>query len=286
MRPKNLTPVLRMCGNTVSGSLPKLPSRSMTEPRPHKIVWLSLGQKSTELARRSASRTSSPSEHSRMSVDGVQPQPPRQLLLLCSPKALHLFDLASQRLHSVSHLALPKEAHRILGVTPSPLGSDQAFILTTTSLLWVVATEREDDTLTLDILASCPHQKNINDPTLRLDVSPAAYINDLTACFVCVRSAKDTELAVFWFINAGPGTPVRYHRDLISLQAPSDFVGLSILPAGRRMGDEPTSAAGRAMHKAQLRFFQLLTLGQDLDVHSALCAWSDEAGASVSPPRY
>jgi RNA polymerase I-specific transcription initiation factor RRN6 len=91
-------------------------------------------------------------------------------------------------------------------------------------------------------------------------------------------------MTIFWFINPQPDTPVRYHRDLISLDGPSKIVGLSILPAGRRMGEEPTSEEGRAMRKAQLRFFQLLTLGQDLDVHSALCAWSDEPGVAVPPP--
>ncbi|KAK4157471.1 RNA polymerase I-specific transcription initiation factor RRN6-like protein [Chaetomidium leptoderma] len=282
-RPKKLTPIMKMCGNTVSGFIPKLPSNSMAKPQPHKVLWLSLGQRGSKPSSRSASHMRSPSEHSRASVE-LEPQAPRRLLLLYSPKTLHLFDLSAQKLHSVSHLVLPKDAHRIFGVAPSRLGPNQAFILTTTNLLWVVAKEAKNDTLSLDILVSCPHQKDVNDPTLRLDVSPGAYINGLMACFVCVRSAKDTEMAVFWFIDPEPGTPARYHRDLISLKSPANFAGLSILPAGRRMGDEPTSAAGRTMRKAQLRFFQLLTLGQDLDVHSALCAWSDEPGVAVPPP--
>jgi RNA polymerase I-specific transcription initiation factor RRN6 len=251
------------------------------EPQQHKVLWLSLQQKNSKA---DGHRAGSTPEHSQMFVDADQPLPPRRLLLLCSPKALHLFDLASQKLHSVSHLVLPKDTHRILGVAPSRLDPAQAFILTSTNLLWVVAKEGKKNTLTVDILVSCPHQKDINDPTLRLDVSPGAYVNDQMACFVCVRSAKDTEMTVFWFISPEPGTPVRYHRDLISLNSTSNFAGLSILPAGRRTGNEPTSAAGRAMHKSRLRFFQLLTLGQDLDVHSALCAWSDEADVSVPPP--
>jgi RNA polymerase I-specific transcription initiation factor RRN6 len=283
-RPKNLTPVMRMCGNSVSGSIPKLPSNSMAESQQHRVLWLSLQQKNPKVDGHSANRARSLSEHSQMSVDANQPHPPRRLLLLCSPKTLHLFDLASQKLHSVSHLVLPKDTHRILGVAPSKLDSAQAFILTSTNLLWVAATEGKNNTLTLDILVSSPHQKDINDPTLRLDVSPGAYVNDHMACFVCIRSAKDTEMTVFWFISPEPGTPVRYYRDLVSLNSTSNFSGLTILPAGRRTGSEPTSAAGRAMHKSGLRFFQLLTLGQDLDVHSALCAWSDEAGVSVPPP--
>jgi RNA polymerase I-specific transcription initiation factor RRN6 len=180
---------------------------------------------------------------------------------------------------------LQKDNHRILDVAPSRLDPAQAFILTSTNLLWVTVKEGKNDTLTLDILISCPHQKDVSDSTLRLDVSPGAYINDLRACFACVRSTKNTEMAVFWFINPEPGTPVRYGRDLLSLQSPFNFVGLNILPASRRVGsDEPTSEAGRAMRKAQLRFFQLLTLGQNLDVHSALCAWSGDAGLSILPP--
>ncbi|KAK3297694.1 RNA polymerase I-specific transcription-initiation factor-domain-containing protein [Chaetomium fimeti] len=281
-RPKNLTPVMRMCGNIVSGFIPKLPSNSMAEPQPHKLLWLSFGQKYRRPPRRSVSRARSPPEQSRTEPE---PQPPRRLLLLCGPQNLHLFDLGTRKMHPVSHLVLQKDRHRILDVAPSRLDPAQAFILTTVNLLWVTVKEGKNDTLTLDVLISCPHQKDVSDPTLRLDVSPGAYINDFMACFACVRSTKNTEMTVFWFINPEPGTPVRYHRDLVSLQSPSNFVGLGILPAGRRMGsDEPTSEAGRAMRRARLRFFQLLTLGQNLDVHSALCAWSSEAALSLLPP--
>lgn len=273
-RPKVLTPVLKMCGNTISGSIPKLPSSSIAEPQPYKIMWLSLGRTSSRASSSSGIPARSPSE----------PQPLRHLLLLYSSKALHLFDLSTQRLHPVSHIVLPKDAHRIFGVSPSRLDPSHAFILTSTNLLWVAAKEGRNDTVTLDILVSCAHQKDVTDPTLRLDVSPGAYINDLEACFACVRSARDTEMTTFWFINPEPGTPVRYQRDLVSLRSPSNFVGLTILPAGRRIGHEPTSARGREMRKARLRFFQLLTLGRSLDVHSALCAWSDEPGIHVPPP--
>jgi RNA polymerase I-specific transcription initiation factor RRN6 len=179
---------------------------------------------------------------------------------------------------------LHKDTHRILGIAASRLDSAQAFVLTNTSLFWVVVKEGKSGSLSLEVLVSSPHQRDPNDPTLMLDVSPGAYINNFMACFVCVRSARDTEMTVFWFINPEPGTLVRYHRDLISLKNTSNFVGLAILPAGRRIGEEPTSAAGRAMRAAQLRFFQLLTLGHDLDVHSALCAWSDARGVPVLPP--
>ncbi|KAK4236156.1 RNA polymerase I-specific transcription initiation factor RRN6-like protein [Achaetomium macrosporum] len=286
-RPKNLVPVMKMFGSIFSGCIPELPSRSMSEPQPHKILWLSLSEKSKS-SRRSVRRTKRLSGHPHGSAE-LETGSPRGSLLLCNSKNLHLFDVAAQKVDSLTHLVLDKDTDRILGVAPSRLNPAQAFILTSTNLLWVVAKEsenkkRESKTLSLDILGSYPHQKDANDPTLRLDVSPGAYINDLMACFVCVWSARDTEMTVFWFIDPGPGTPVRYHRNTISLKSPSNFVSLSILPASRLTGGEPTSAAGRAMRSAQLRFFQLLTLGQDLAVHSALCAWSDAPSVSIRPP--
>lgn len=287
-RPKRLVPVMRMCGNSVLGSIARLPSSSITEPHPHMILCLSLGQKISTPSSRPASRTSSPSEHFHSPGEAGQGElkRPRRLFLLSSAKSLHLLDLATRTLQLATHMVLlPNDSGRILGVAPSQLDNSQAFILTSTSLVWVVARECENDAVSLDILASCPHQKDINDPTLRLDVSPGAYLSDHMACFVCVRSTKDTEMTIFWFINPEPGAPVRYHRDLISLQTPSNFVGLDMLPVGRRIGaEEPSSAAGRAMRKAKLRFFQLLTLGHDLEVHSALCVWSDEPAVSVPLP--
>ncbi|KAL2155331.1 hypothetical protein VTH82DRAFT_72 [Thermothelomyces myriococcoides] len=283
IRPKALTPVMKVCGNIVSGCIPKLPSNSMADTQPHQVLWLSVDQNNCKSPRRSRSRTRSPSKRSRMSAN-PGPQPPRQVLLLRSPTALHLFNLYTKEMYPVSSQVLQKKKHRILGVAPSCLGPAQVFILTNTALLWAIVRADKKDRLSLDILASCPHQKDVNDQTLRLDVSPAAYINNLTACFVCVRSAMDTEMTIFWFISPGPGMPVRYHRDLITLSSPVNFVNLCILPAARRVGAEPTSAAGQAIRNAQLRFFQLLTLGQELDVHCALCAWSDNADMFVPPP--
>lgn len=283
-----LKPILKMCGNTVLGSLPMLPSGSAIDPLPHAALFLSLGQGKAQ----PLSREGSPAEHSqRPETDHSDHS--RRVLLLGNPTAIHLLDMNSGVIHSVSHLLLSDRTHRILGAAPSRLDPSQAFILTSTTLFWVASRKGKNDrkgkkdTLTLDILASCPHQRDINDPTLRMDVSPGAYINDLVACFVCIRSSKNTEVTTFWFINPPPGTPVRYHRELVSLRAPSNFIGLAILPAGRRVGEaEPASAAGRAMRNAQLRFFQLLTLGTDLDVHGALCAWSDAPGVSVGPPDF
>lgn len=280
VRPKVLTPVMRMCGNTVLGSTPQLLSSPVTMPSAHTIMFLSLGhEKSRPQSRRS--RTRSPSEACARSEAALSQNP--RLLLLCNPRAMHLFDLAAGRSQSVSHMVLSRDTHRILGMAQSRLNPSQAFILTTTNLLWVAAKEGSDGTVTLDILVSCAHQKDINDPTFQLDVSPGTYIDDLKACFVGIRSTRDTEITIFWFINP-EGAPVRYHRDIISLQSPFNFVGLHIVPVGRRLGDGPITTAGRAMREAQLRFFQVLTLGRDLGVHSALCAWSDERNLSVAPP--
>ncbi|KAK4139835.1 RNA polymerase I-specific transcription-initiation factor-domain-containing protein [Dichotomopilus funicola] len=262
LRPRSLVPVLRMCGNTVSGSISRLPSYPTAEPEPHNVLYLALKRKRSKLE---------------------DPPPRRSLLLSCS-KSLHLFDLTTETLGSFTNLFLLKNNHRILGVAPSRLDPAQAFILTSTSLFWVTMKRGKKDALTLDVLASCPHQRDVNDSTLRLDVSPGTYINNVMACFACIRSTRDAEMTVLWFIQPQRGTPVRYHRDLVSLDDPPNFVGLAILPAERRIGMEPTTPAGRLLQNAQLRFFQLLTLGPDLDVHSALCAWSDDATVSVPPP--
>ncbi|KAL1837028.1 hypothetical protein VTJ49DRAFT_4352 [Mycothermus thermophilus] len=252
-RPRKLTPVLKMRGTSVSGCVAKLPLTSMAEPEPHKVFWLSF--KPPQVSRGSKKKRSS---QSHAEADGQ----PRRLLLLCSPKAIRL----------------------ILGAAPSRLDAGQAFVLTSTSLFWVSVCEGKKGQLALDVLASCPHQKDVNDPTVRMDVSPGAYIRGQKACFVAVRSARDTEMAIFWFIQPEQSAPVRYHREVISLKSPSNFVSMHVMPAGRRIGNEPTSPAGRALHKAGLRFFQILTLGQDLAVHGALCAWSDEPGLVIPPP--
>ncbi|KAG7285270.1 hypothetical protein NEMBOFW57_009891 [Staphylotrichum longicolle] len=184
-RPKNLTPVLKMCGNSISGSISKLPFNSMNELQPHKILWLARNHETLQSSSRSAKHTRSAIEPSGGHPE-LEPHPSRQLLLLCSPRNLHVFDPAAQKLHSVSHLVLPKATHRILGIASSRLDPAQAFILTSTTFFWVVVREGKRKSLTLDILVSCPHQKDVNDPTLRLDVSPGAYVNGLMACFVCV----------------------------------------------------------------------------------------------------
>ncbi|KAL2116589.1 hypothetical protein VTJ04DRAFT_8757 [Mycothermus thermophilus] len=280
VRPQKLTPVLRMCGTSIAGCIPKLPPAPTTEPEQYKVFWLMFTPPP------SPNRPEKKKKKKRSSgTDLVVAQQPRRLLLLCSPKALRLFDTESQKLHLVSQALLPRDNLRILGAAPSRLDPSQAFVLTSTNLFWVAVREgKKKDQLTLDVLASCPHHRNVNDPTLRMDVSPGAYIRGHKACFVSVRSTRDTEIVIFWFIQPEQGQPVRYHREIISLKSPANFVGLHILPAGRMRGNEPTSPAGKVLNKAGLRFFQVLTISQDLAVHGALCAWSDEPEVVVPPP--
>lgn len=280
-RPKRLTPVMRMCGISNMESIPKSPSNAATEPRPHRVLCLSLGDKNSSP---SADRSSSPSKQFQGSVEAAPGDPQRPLLLLSTSRSLHVFDLATEKLHPVSRTVLPADGDRILDVAPSPLGSSQAFILTSQSLMLVAAREGKHDAVLLHIPASCPHGRD-SDPTLQLDISPVAYINGHIACFVCVWSSRSCEMTVVWFVSPDPGAPIQYHRDLIFLQSPSNFASLSMLPVERRMGaGEPTSAAAVSMRKTRLRFFQLVTLGHDLDVHSALCVWSDDPRVPVPPP--
>ncbi|KAK3989839.1 RNA polymerase I-specific transcription-initiation factor-domain-containing protein [Cladorrhinum sp. PSN332] len=285
-RPKILTPVPRLCGNSLTGSIPKLPSSPANEPKPHQMIFLTLG---TDPSQGVSKRQGTSSQ-----IPGPEPDARRRLLLLSNAKALHLYDFATQSLHPVTHTVLANDGQQIQAIMPSKLNTSHAFILTNTNILWVAAKESiakprskpstSSTVLTLEILVSCPHLKDSTDPTLRLDVSAGTFINNIAACFVCIWSAKDTELTAFWFLTPDSGL-VRYQRELVSIKSPTNFVGLSMMPVGRMIGgDEPTTTAGKAMRDAQLRFFQLLTLGQDLDVHSTLCVWSDQPAVEVPPP--
>ncbi|KAK4162278.1 RNA polymerase I-specific transcription-initiation factor-domain-containing protein [Cladorrhinum sp. PSN259] len=284
-RLKKMTPVLKFCGNSLTGSVPKLPSSPANEPMPHQMIFLSLGPNSTPEANQNKGTSSQ--------ITSPGPESRRRLLLLSNARALQLYDLATQTLHPVTHTVLANDSQQILGIVSSRINPSHAFILTNANILWVAVKESKAKTksksssstlLTLDVLVSCPHQKDITDPTLRLDVSDGTFVNGIAACCVCIWSAKDTELTVFWFLTPDSG-PVRYQRELFSIKSTTNFAGLSMMPVGRMIGgDEPTTAVGKALRDAQLRFFQFLTLGQDLDVHSALCVWSDQPSMEVPPP--
>ncbi|KAK0747502.1 RNA polymerase I-specific transcription initiation factor RRN6-like protein [Apiosordaria backusii] len=266
IRPKTLTPVLRICGNTLSGSIPKLPSSPTSQAKPHRVLFLEAGLNEA-------------------TFDEVDP-PRKPFLLLHTDQVLQLFDIESQTAYPVPLPSFGTDHQRILEVAPARLDPSQFFLLTNKSLLWVAAKKGNDDTANVDILAICPHQKDSTDPTLRIEVSAGTFVNDAQACFVCVWSSQDTEMNIFWFLLPDPGTPVRYHRELVSLKSPSHFVGLGMLPVGRRLGKSDTvTPSGRRMREAALRFFQFLTLSRDMEVNSALCVWSDDRSVEIPVPE-
>ena len=272
-RPKKLKPVLAMCGNMTTGSLPLLPSPKPTEDHePHRILWLTLNRERGPLGDQDSF------DHP---DDGL---PRSRILLMCNSTALYLYDVETRRLVSAAHLASslisqPIGVPRIMDVAPSTLGPSQAFVLTNTTIFWIAAREGRRGKLSIELIASCPHRTDNGDPALKLEVSPAANAgaNGAKTCFVCIRSSKDTQLTFFWFTSAGEDTPTGYQTQTVRLDAPNNFIGLSVLPV-TRMG--PATTARR------IRFFQLLTLGYDLDVGCALCAWSRRSyiHQDVQPP--
>ncbi|KAK3387218.1 RNA polymerase I-specific transcription initiation factor RRN6-like protein [Podospora didyma] len=279
---KILKPILKICGNIFLGSLPNFPSKSAKDREQYRIMWLSLGH--IQFPLRSRSRSISHSQRFNKSVD----QDASGLLLMCNSTSLYLFDIANERAHSVSDVVLPPKTIRehILDWGQSLSDPTQAFVLTSSNLVWVAAREGHKGSICLDALATCPHRKDSVDPGLRLNVSPATYLNGLEAFFVCVRATRDARMAIFWFIKPEPGTPVKYHRELVTLRAPFTFMGMDMLPVTRRTPRVSTNstALGNALIKARPRFFQIVTLGVDLDVHCSLCVWSDEPNLQVRPP--
>ncbi|KAK4172555.1 RNA polymerase I-specific transcription initiation factor RRN6-like protein [Triangularia setosa] len=266
VRPKTLTPVLRMCGNMLSGSIPKLPSSSASQGKPHRVIFLEV-------------------ELHGSASDEVDP-PRKPFLLLNTDQALQFFDIESKTVHPVPLPSFGTDHQRIMEVAPARLHPAQFFVLTNKSLLWVAVKKGADDTVKPDFLAICPHQKDSTDPTLRIEVSAGTFVNNVPACFVCVWSSQDTEMNIFWFILPEPGTLVRYQRVLVSLKSPSHFVGLGILPVGRKLGkSDNVTPSGRRMRDAALKFFQFLTLSQDMEVGSALCVWSDDRSVEVPNPE-
>ncbi|KAK0674708.1 RNA polymerase I-specific transcription initiation factor RRN6-like protein, partial [Cercophora samala] len=265
-RPKSLTPVLRMCGNMLSGSIPKLPSSSTSPDKPHKVIYLEV-------------------EVDESSSDALE-HPRRPFLLLNTDQALHLFDIESQHSHPVAFPSFGTDLQRIMEVAPARLDPGQFFVLTNKSLLWIAAKKGADGTVKTEFLTICPHQKDSTDPTLRIEVSAGTFVNNVPACFVCVWSSQDTEMNIFWFLLPESGTTARYHRELVSLKSRSNFVGLGMLPVGRKLGkSDSVTPSGKRMRDASLRFFQFLTLSHDMEVSSALCVWSDDRGVEIPGPE-
>ncbi|KAK0709005.1 RNA polymerase I-specific transcription initiation factor RRN6-like protein [Lasiosphaeria miniovina] len=301
-RLKSLNPVVRMCGSISLGSIPDFPAitESTSDRDPHRIAWLLLDaherrSKSRSRSRKesrarsrkdsySRSRRGSSSKQPSGSVEITSPPSPSRLLLMSTTNALSLFDVDTGRFRSVSRKVL-SENQQILDVAPSLLDRSQAFILTESSVVWVATREHSSGKLTLDVLASCPHEKDNTDPELKLNVSPGAYVNGREACFVCVRSTRDSRMAVIWCIPPEPGAAAQCHRELVSLNVSFNFVGMDMLLVSRRTGAGKTEAPRRnALTEAKPRFFQILTMGPDLAVHSSLCAWLDGPDLRLEPP--
>jgi len=278
-RPKVLRPIMKMRGNILTGPetgiAPKMPQLQ----EQHGILWLSLDRSALNV--RDGSR--SPSARS----DELEAERPR-LLLMCNSTVIHLFDVDMGRFLDATQkfvLYRPQTGtQKVLSMKPSPLDSSQAFILTTTILFLVATKETSDGKLSLDVLAACPHRRDSTDPALRLDVSPTAYLNRQRTCFVCVRSPKDAQMTVSWFINPEPGMPLQYHNEMVSLKDPPKFSSMGMLPVARRAGVEANTEGLDFLKKSNAKFFQLLALGDDLSLSSALCAWSDKPGVRVSAP--
>lgn len=278
-RPKVMKPVLRMCGNIDLGSIPKFSSRTADDLGMHRIMWLSLKRDRSDDEGRPESRSRSATRSK-----PKQRQYRGSLLLLGNSTTLRLFDTATGKSEDQPHLLSARKGERLLDLATSHLDPSQAFLLTNTTISWLCVKE-DSPRLRLEPLVLSPHRRDVQDPTLRLEVSPGTFMNGALACFVSIRSSRNGEVTVFWFISPSPGKPLRYHRESVRLKASSKSISVAMLPVERRVGQaNHISPLARALAKKQTRFFQLVTLGYDLDLNCSLCMWSDEPGVRVRPP--
>ncbi|KAK3955484.1 RNA polymerase I-specific transcription initiation factor RRN6-like protein [Pseudoneurospora amorphoporcata] len=278
-RPKVMKPVLRMCGNINLGSIPRFPRRTADDQESHRIMWLSL-------KRDRSNDESRPGSRSRSSTRAKLKQrlSRASLLLLGNSTTLCLFDTETGKSEDQPHLLSAKKGQRLLDLGPSHLDPSQAFLLTNTTISWLSVKEY-GTRLRLEPLVLSPHRRDVQDQTLRLEVSPGTFIDGALACFVSIRSIRNGEVTVFWFISPSSGKPLRYHRESVRLKASSKAISVAMLPVERRVGQAKLAAPlARALAKSQTRFFQLVTLGHDLDLSCSLCMWSDEPGVRVRSP--
>ncbi|KAK3397390.1 RNA polymerase I-specific transcription initiation factor RRN6-like protein [Sordaria brevicollis] len=278
-RPKVMKPVLRMCGNITLGSIPNFPARTADDRESHRVMWLSLKRDTSddesrpESGSRASSRAKSKKRLSRAS-----------LLLLGNSTTLCLFDTETGKSEDQPHLLSTKKGERLLDLASSHLDPSQAFLLTSTTISWL-SVKDDGSSLRVVPMVSSPHRRDVQDSTLRLEVSPGTYIDGALACFVSIRSSRNGEVTVFWFISPSSGKPLRYHRESVRLKASSRSISVAMLPVERRVGEAQHAAPlARALAKRQTRFFQLVTLGYNLDLSCSLCMWSDEPGVRVRPP--
>lgn len=278
---RSLKPVMLMCGNVVTGTLSNLTSAEAPGTGRKSLLWLVIDKVDQEEEEDSDGKLEVRPSKSVTSSHGREPQ--SLTLLMCTGTSIYLFDTSAQKLEPLTHVILTPGFRQVLDVKPSPVHESQAFILTNTSLLWVKATEATGGKLLLDVIASCYHRKDNDDPGLRIEISPLASLGEQKAIFVCVRSITDARMTVIWFINPEEGMPAQYYRDVVSIQNPSGFACMQMVPAQRQIA---TEANGKAfLARQNIRFFQFVAVRHDLSVDSALCVWVDELGARITAPN-
>ncbi|KAK4455529.1 RNA polymerase I-specific transcription initiation factor RRN6-like protein [Podospora aff. communis PSN243] len=267
-RPKNLRPTLKMRGNILTGPYKEIPTKISQLQEHHNILWLSL-RPDFDFEETSNGQSS--------------------LLLMCNSTSIHFYDVDKGRfLDATQELILdrpPIGPQGVLSAQRSPLHYSQAFILTNTMVFLVAVRETSSGKLSLDVLAALAHREDSRDPTLRMEVSPAAYIGNQRACFVCVRLPKLSRMTVVWFINPEPGMPFQWHKEIVTLQDPPKFSGMGVLRVKRREAINPEKQGLAPNRAADAKYFQLLALGDDLSLSCALCGWSEKPGVRLSEPH-
>ncbi|KAK0651285.1 RNA polymerase I-specific transcription initiation factor RRN6-like protein [Cercophora newfieldiana] len=279
-RPKILRPVMKLRGNILRGPVEGISTKISQLQDQHNILWLSLDRDRGGFEMRDRSRSPS--------IMSEEPEAERpSLLLMCNSTVIHLFDVDTGRFLDATQKMVLYRPHtgsqKVLHVKRSPLHSSQAFILTSTMIFLVAAKETNTGKLSLDILAACPHRRDSKDPALRMHVSPTALVDTQRACFVCVRSPKDTQMAVAWFVNPEPGMPLRHYTEIVSLKEPPNFASMLWLRVNRRIA-VGNQEQGLEFMKSHVKYFQLLALGEDLSLNTALCASSEKLGLKISHP--
>ncbi|KAK1761316.1 RNA polymerase I-specific transcription initiation factor RRN6-like protein [Echria macrotheca] len=272
-RPKAIKPVMIMRGNLTGSGLPLI-----VDLGARRITWLTVDP----VVRKKDSDDDSVASGS----DSEQVPQPRALLISAG-ESVCLFDTKTKKLHSLAAVLLPtprrrtRHPTRVVDIKLSPLHPSQAFVLTNRRLFWVATRELDAGRLSLKTLGSRSHSKANGYQTLRLDVSPATYVNGRKACFVCVRLANETQVMVTWCIQPGPNTPHVMHPTAVGLQAPAAVTSIEMLPVLRVVGPD---AGGTLLARQDLKFFEVLAFGENFEVSSALCAWVNDAHSQVPAP--
>jgi len=270
LRPKSLKPTMLVCGNIVTGKLSNLTPAEAPEAGRKSLLWLAIDKLEQE------------NEEEGDDEPEVGPESQSLALLMCTGTNIYLFDASAPKMEPLTHVIETPGFRQVLDVKPSPVCKSQAFVLTNTSLLWIKVIKVAGGNLSLDVVASCYHRKDSDDPGLRIEISPLASLGEQKAVFVCVRSINNARMTVIWFIQPEEGIPAQYYRDAVSMQNPSSFACMQMVPAQRQITTEGCGEVFLA--RQNIRFFQFVAVRHDLSVDSALCVWVDERGAKITAP--